>query len=230
MMGQERSEFFREKSHDEERTRSTLPEIVRASKEAVEGAHGLTIGDLPREESSGTLTFLGTGSAEPSKYRGPSAILLSIGSGASERTLMIEAGEGARGAMEVLMDESNAITALAKLEGILVSHAHADHILGLPGIVRAWRRAAPFGKRLSVVAPQEARRLLAAANELEGIDFRQPRSRCVETPCQGLNVQSMPVEHTQSSVAFWISFSSAEHELIRVGFSGDCRPNRCDGF
>eukprot|EP00201_Polytomella_parva_P006097 CAMPEP_0175077016 /NCGR_PEP_ID=MMETSP0052_2-20121109/23112_1 /TAXON_ID=51329 ORGANISM="Polytomella parva, Strain SAG 63-3" /NCGR_SAMPLE_ID=MMETSP0052_2 /ASSEMBLY_ACC=CAM_ASM_000194 /LENGTH=152 /DNA_ID=CAMNT_0016346347 /DNA_START=24 /DNA_END=478 /DNA_ORIENTATION=+ len=72
------------------------------------------------------VILLGTGSSEPSPFRGPSAILLRTGGTGG---MMLDCGEGTFGAMIRLMGDEVARAHVAALQAIWISHKHADHVL-----------------------------------------------------------------------------------------------------
>ena len=72
------------------------------------------------------VTFLGTGGSLPTPHRNPSAILVN-----REGELMLfDCGEGTQQQM------MRAKTGMMKLSSIFITHLHADHILGIPGLVQ----------------------------------------------------------------------------------------------
>ena len=73
------------------------------------------------------LTFLGTSSAVPSKYRNHTSIALK----AFGEVMMFDCGEGTQRQL------SNAKISPMKIDKIFISHLHGDHILGLPGLIQS---------------------------------------------------------------------------------------------
>ena len=72
------------------------------------------------------VTFLGTGGSLPTTNRNPSAIAIQ-----REGELMLfDCGEGTQQQM------MRAKTGMMKLTSIFVTHFHADHILGIPGLIQ----------------------------------------------------------------------------------------------
>ena len=74
------------------------------------------------------LVFLGTAGSAPTAQRGPSALLIRRG---GER-LLIDCGEGTQ--RQLL--RSN--VGLVDLREVFLTHFHADHYLGLPGMMKTF--------------------------------------------------------------------------------------------
>jgi ribonuclease Z len=95
------------------------------------------------------VVFLGTGARWPTPERGVAAALVARGA----EHLLVDCGEGT----QIQMMRSTA--GLGRLSVVLLTHLHADHVLGLPGLLAtlADGRRAP----LSILGPPGARGLLA---------------------------------------------------------------------
>lgn len=105
------------------------------------------------------VLFLGTGSAEPSKYRGGSAILLTLSPG---NALLMDCGEGAAGQLfrtgglipsdgpETESAHARAQRVARSVRVLWVSHKHADHCLGVVGVLNMRGGGEP---RLLIVGP-----------------------------------------------------------------------------
>ena len=72
------------------------------------------------------VTFLGTGGSLPTPHRNPSAILVNR----KGELMLFDCGEGAQQQM------MRAKTGMMKLSSIFITHLHADHILGIPGLIQ----------------------------------------------------------------------------------------------
>jgi len=84
------------------------------------------------------ICFLGTGSAEPSKYRGPSAIYIEFNSADQNRGLdgiLLDCGEGTFGQFVRLYGFDTAMKKINKLKLVWISHRHADHMSGIVEIL-----------------------------------------------------------------------------------------------
>ena len=73
-------------------------------------------------------SFLGTAASAPTASRGTSAALLRRG---GDR-LLVDCGEGTQ--RQLLRSD----TGLVDLEDIFLTHLHADHVLGLPGMLKTF--------------------------------------------------------------------------------------------
>lgn len=73
------------------------------------------------------VTFLGTSSAVPSKYRNhPSIALKAFG-----EIMLFDCGEGTQRQL------ANVKISPMKIDKIFITHLHGDHILGLPGLIQS---------------------------------------------------------------------------------------------
>ncbi|CAG5051844.1 unnamed protein product [Parnassius apollo] len=84
------------------------------------------------------VVFLGTGSCIPSKTRNTSAILLQID---ESRSMLLDCGEGTFGQLVRFFGPKRVNVFLRTLKAIYVSHLHADHHIGLIGLLQARRQA-----------------------------------------------------------------------------------------
>jgi ribonuclease Z len=135
-----------------------------------------------------SVAFLGTGGAVPSARRNTASVLISRG---GER-LLFDCGEGTQRQMQRSLG-------LVQVDEIYFTHFHADHFLGLPGLLKTYdltERERP----LTIYGPRGLRDLLQSMSrvigrvgyklelvELEPGDF---------IPCDGGEVRSFPVEHS----------------------------------
>ena len=103
------------------------------------------------------VVFLGTSGSAPTARRAPSATLVRRG---GER-LLIDCGEGTQ--RQLLRSD----VGLVDLEEVFLTHLHADHFLGLPGMLKTFAlrgRDVP----LSVRGPRGTRALMASMGRLIG--------------------------------------------------------------
>jgi ribonuclease Z len=103
------------------------------------------------------LVFLGTAGSMPTAQRAPSALLVRRG---GER-LLFDCGEGTQ--RQLLRSD----VGLVELREIFLTHYHADHYLGLPGMLKTFSlrgRELP----LTIYGPQGLRELFAAMRRIFG--------------------------------------------------------------
>lgn len=72
------------------------------------------------------ITFLGTGGSLPTRSRNPSAVMVNR----KGELILFDCGEGTQQQM------MRAKTGMMSLSSIFVSHFHADHFLGVPGLIQ----------------------------------------------------------------------------------------------
>jgi ribonuclease Z len=103
------------------------------------------------------LVFLGTSGSVPTASRGTSATLVRRG---GDR-LLVDCGEGTQ--RQLLRSD----TGLVDLEHVFLTHLHADHVLGLPGMLKTF---ALRGRELpiTVYGPRGTRSLLGALGVVIG--------------------------------------------------------------
>ncbi|EDQ90945.1 uncharacterized protein MONBRDRAFT_23750 [Monosiga brevicollis MX1] len=121
--------------------------------------------------------FLGTGSAVPSKYRNVTSMLVAQhdDEAALQWTLLMDAGEGSTAQLLRLLGPTAQAEHLAKLAVVHISHVHADHLLGMPGLMRARKRArAARGEPnspLCIVGPMAIMKVLRTVGFVPKRDF-----------------------------------------------------------
>ena len=182
------------------------------------------------------VIFLGTGCAEPSKYRSGSGIMFRCGGGfhgpgSTPANVLLEAGEGVVGQIIRQFGEVGARQEIGALACVWVSHRHADHCTGLPGVIAAWRAARAGPRPLLIIGPWPVRDWLRDSGLLEVSavqfvhckHFNQPgcparRELFYQTGFVEWN--SVRVQHCYDS--YGLVFG--HRQGWRVAFSGDCRP------
>jgi ribonuclease Z len=95
------------------------------------------------------VVFLGTGASMPTAQRAPAALLVRRG---SER-LLFDCGEGTQRQLQ------RSTIGLPDLQEIFLTHFHADHFLGLPGMLKTFALRGRDETPLTVYGPRGLREL-----------------------------------------------------------------------
>ena len=139
--------------------------------------------------------FFGTSGSVPTAQRGPSALLLRRG---GER-LLFDCGEGTQRQM------LRSTVGLVELREVFVSHFHADHYLGLPGMLKTF---ALRGRELplTVYGPPGLRDLFGALRRIFGkltypLELQELRPGDV-LERGDYNLVTFPVAHAVQSLGF----------------------------
>jgi ribonuclease Z len=140
------------------------------------------------------VVFVGTAASVPSAGRGLASMLVRRG---GER-LLVDCGEGTQ---RQLMRS----TGLAEVDVVLITHLHADHVLGLPGMLKT------FGLRerdrpLRITGPPGIERFWRDMERVVGrlpysIDVLQLREG-VAWQGDGYVVEAIPTEHGVPSIGY----------------------------
>jgi ribonuclease Z len=135
-----------------------------------------------------SVAFLGTGGAVPSARRNTASLLVSRG---GER-LLFDCGEGTQRQMQRSLG-------LAQVDAIYFTHFHADHFLGLPGLLKTYdltERERP----LTIYGPRGLRDLLQSMARVIGrvgykLELIELESGDAVSR-DGAEVRAFPVEHS----------------------------------
>ncbi|MBA0676072.1 hypothetical protein Goari_017581, partial [Gossypium aridum] len=117
------------------------------------------------------VTFLGTGSSQPSKYRNVTAIYFNLFSNGS---LLLDCGEGTLAQLKRRYGMEGAESTVRNLACIWISHIHADHHVGLVRILTLRRDLLKGVSHdpLIVLGPSQLKRFLDAYQSLEDLDMQ----------------------------------------------------------
>ncbi|KSW11570.1 hypothetical protein CF15_01665 [Pyrodictium occultum] len=145
------------------------------------------------------LVFLGTGAALAARHRGlPSIALVYRGS-----IVLLDCGEGTQHTL------ARAGLSPLKVEAVLITHLHGDHVLGLPGLLQTM---AMQGRRrpLLVAGPPGLKELIEAASKLTHWLPSYPIYIAEPAPWQtlhlpsGLEAKTFPADHTVPALGYRI--------------------------
>lgn len=208
---------------------SGFPEILKEMKSTIEEKEtGL---EYPK------VIFFGTGSAIPNKTRNTSAILVEV---RENKFIVLDCGEGTYGQMVRFFGEKKCRHVLSNLAGVYISHMHADHHIGLIGLLLARQSALQQNNNpadaLLLIAPQQMN------NWLHSYDFKyEPITSlftmispeklseseydqvCFQRVLNAFDLKSMVttrVEHCKN--AFGISLTTLDD--FKLTYSGDTMP------
>ena len=133
------------------------------------------------------VVFLGTGGSVPTARRSTAAILVRRG---GER-LLVDCGEGTQRQMQ-------RSTGLVQLDTILLTHFHADHWLGLPGLLKTYDLQARE-RPLQIAGPRGLRELMRTLERLIGRTRYDLELTELEPgdalPLEAAEVRAFEVEH-----------------------------------
>jgi len=142
------------------------------------------------------LVFLGTSASMPTAQRGPAAFLLRRG---GER-LLFDCAEGTQRQLQ------RSSVGLPDVEEIFLTHLHADHFLGLPGMLKTFALRGRDEPGLTVYGPPGVKQLFGQLRPFLG---RLPYPLSVvevvpgETLARGdYRIEMFPVDHGVSAVGY----------------------------
>lgn len=200
-------------------------ELLAQLRKETEGSQSST--GYPR------IIFLGTGSCIPNKTRNVSSILLQT---APEAFMLLDCGEGTYGQIVRFYGRERSQEVMRQLQAVYVSHVHADHHIGLIGLLRERQRLQPEKPLLLLMPRQMQPWLQFYDQQIEPIADAYElvtNGELLETPLSDQRVQSLGIASIGTCLvrhcpnAFGVSVTlQAEHEgePIKVTYSGDTMP------
>ena len=182
------------------------------------------------------LHFLGTGSAQPHIHRNVSGILVET---QPDNFILLDCGEGTLAQLFLHFGRSKALLILKKLKAIYISHMHADHHLGILGILI--QREKYFREMLSeeptklyIIAPHPIRfhlewyhfNIESCLTNLKHVkpNFRKQEIK-IEELTSDLNLKSISTcRAIHDTTAFSLALVT-EMNNFKLVYSGDTMPN-----
>ena len=142
------------------------------------------------------LVFLGTSASMPTARRAPAALLLRRG---GER-LLFDCAEGTQRQLQ------RSAVGLPEIEEIFLTHLHADHVLGLPGMLKTFALRGREEPDLMVYGPHGARELFGHLKPFLG---RLPYRLAIVELAPGdvlergdYRIEAFAVDHGVSSIGY----------------------------
>jgi len=132
------------------------------------------------------LTFLGTSAQIPTAKRNHTGILLSY----SKENILIDCGEG------IQRQFRKAKLNPCKVNRILLTHIHGDHVFGLPGLLSTFN-SSEYNKTLFIYGPRGTKRFLEAFMGISKvkrkfkIEVKEVKGKFFETPDFYLEAEEM---------------------------------------
>lgn len=153
------------------------------------------------------VAFLGTGGSMPTARRATASLLARCG---GDR-LMFDCGEGTQRQMQ-------RSTGLVPVDDIYITHFHADHYLGLPGLLKTYElvgREAP----LRVIGPRGLEGLLASMRRIVGR---------IGYPLELVELD--PAEAIEYDAGYQVAAFEVSHRVEALGYAlvEDARPGHLD--
>ena len=115
---------------------TALAQSIRRECDSKEFIKEVQSQGLPSPDAE--IICLGTGSAQPSKYRNVSGTLLRVPRYGS---YLLDCGENTLGQLRRVYNPDELAEVLRDLKMIWISHLHADHHLGIVSVIKAWHCA-----------------------------------------------------------------------------------------
>lgn len=156
------------------------------------------------------ILFLGTSCAIPTKDRNHSSFLVSYGS----EGILFDCGEGVQRQLKIAGIKPTKITK------ILISHWHADHVLGLPGLISTLGMS-EYNKTLRVYGPKGTKEFMEHMKkasvyeqriEVEVIEVDEGRFY----NGKDYALEAYPLEHMKNTIGF--RFIEKDKRRINVSF------------
>ncbi|MEM1619319.1 MAG: ribonuclease Z [Fervidicoccaceae archaeon] len=174
--------------------------------------------------SEGYVLFLGTSAGAPLPSEGMPAILMSF----RGWKILLDAGEGAQ--LELL----RAGVGPARLDSIHVTHAHGDHVFGLPGLLQSMSMSSR-SRPLILQGPEAVRSLLEASFVNTGFEpsYSVRFASCnepviFEDSGALLEVSCFRTCHVSESYGYAVSGYRKKREglsrVFKVSYTGDTSP------
>ncbi|XP_037935740.1 ribonuclease Z, mitochondrial [Teleopsis dalmanni] len=191
---------------------------------------------LAEEYSYPKVVFLGTGSCIPNKTRNVSAILIQT---SQNSYALLDCGEGTLGQIKRFYGKTKAEEVIRNLNVIYVSHLHADHHIGLIGLLNERQRLLnDNSQKVLLLAPKQIEPWLNFYNEsIESITNTYEligNGEILSDPLHLLDaktdtgistIATCLVRHCPHSFGVSLTLTAQyENKPIKITYSGDSMP------
>ncbi len=144
------------------------------------------------------INFLGTGSSIPTARRNHTGMLIRY----KNETILMDCGEG------IQRQFRKARLNPCKVTKILFSHWHADHSLGLPGLLYTLVMNG-YNRELEIYGPKGSKEMIRKLMDLHGFDSRKLK----------LSVHEVKDEIFFDTAEFYLEAKSMDHSAPTNGYS-----------
>ena len=162
-----------------------------------------------------SVTILGSGAAIPTLSRGATAQFVNC----QQRHILIDCGEGTQLQMRKFKVK------FQKIQLILISHLHGDHIFGLPGLISSMQllgRTQP----LTVIGPKGIKEYLNAQFTTSGvqngfdIQFKELSNNAQQVVFEDkcISIQTFPLKHRIQTQGYRINEKPGKRHLDKEAF------------
>ena len=167
--------------------------------------------ELPKF-SSFVVTFLGTGSMYPSKYRNVAGILIHTKSG----FILLDCGEGTLGQLKRRFGIENTNIILKNLIFIYISHIHGDHQFGLYTLLQ-YRSKISNIKVPLICHPSILKHLQTVESFTNSLYFQYYSDESSIYLFNSIKIEIIPVIHCKKSTSCVLNVDGG----YRIAYSGD---------
>ncbi len=144
------------------------------------------------------LKFLGTSCMKPTKDRNHFSLFITY----KDKGFLVDCGEGTQRQLKI------AGIKLSKINKILITHWHGDHVLGIPGLLQTMS-ASDYNEKLEIYGPKGTKERLDLA--FRAFEFDNKLDIKVIEVVEGINyedesliIESYPMKHSITCVAYSI--------------------------
>lgn len=167
--------------------------------------------ELPKFETF-ALTFLGTGSKNPSKFRNVPGILVHCRGG----YIVLDAGEGFYGQLMRKFGPENTKSIISNIKLIWISHNHGDHVFGLHQLLS--ERAKLCDDIIPLCADEDVIEELRYKESISfnfNVDYYDRSKNIIEG--ESFTLKAIPVKHNEGAHGCLLTIDDS----YRVAYSGD---------